>query len=156
MERLLPSGKTKSIGVSNFQQLHINAILQTATVKPAVNQIEVHPYVHNDDYRAWLQERDIQVQGFFNLAPLNLGKGGPLTEVLARIADRHGVNENAVLMRWLINQGIVSISTSRDSRKLLEYLEAVYLDLSEDEMVEITEVGWTHYFAVHKLDWSVY
>jgi len=61
MEKLVQAGKVKSIGVSNFNQFQLQRIMNNCTIKPVVNQIEVHPYLTNDALVNFCQENDIQV-----------------------------------------------------------------------------------------------
>lgn len=149
MEKVQRSGKAKAIGVSSFLRPHMETILETAEIKPLVNQIEFHPYLQRaGGYVPWLQEQGIAVQGFFGLAPLTHAKGGPLDEPLARIAAKYSVDENAVLIRWCLNQGVVSISTTRKAGRMQQYFQALDLELSDEEMNEITSVGQTHHFRI--------
>lgn len=148
MESLQRLGKTRSIGVCNFQREHMEAIFDTAHVKPAINHLEFHPYSQNQLYTSWLQVQGVQVASFFGLAPLNFAKPGPLDSVLKEIANQHYVNENAVLIRWLLDQKIASVSTSRDPWRLPQYLDAVDLELSSEELDRITQVGLLRGFTV--------
>ncbi|BDD62993.1 hypothetical protein MAP00_007944 [Monascus purpureus] len=141
MEKLVSTKKTRSIGVSNYQREHIEPVLEVATLKPAVNQIEFHPYARCLDYAYWLEDNNIQVQGFFGLAPLNLSSGGPLDRVLPCIAHIYDVNENAVLIQWMLSYGVTSISTSRDPVRIEQYLKVTEFKLDEGLVSLITVVG---------------
>lgn len=149
MEKVQRSGKAKAIGVSSFSRPHMEAILEVAEIKPFVNQIEFHPYLQRaGGYVPWLQQQGIAVQSFSGLAPLTHAKGGPLDKPLARIATKHNVSESAVLIRWHLNQDVISISTTTKPERIQEYFQALNLQLSEEEMKEITEIGLTHHFRV--------
>jgi diketogulonate reductase-like aldo/keto reductase len=147
MEEVQRSGKARAIGVSSFLRPQMDAILAVATIKPVVNQIEFHPYLQRaDGYVAWLQGQGIAVQSFYGLAPLTHATGGPLDGPLAAMAKKYGVDPSAVVIRWQLNQNIISISTSRKPERLQQYFEALDLDLSPEDMDEITRVGRTHHF----------
>ena len=147
MEKLKASGKTKSIGISNFLRHHIETILDGATVVPAVNQIEFHPYLQRaNNFLPWMKENGIAVSCFKGLAPLTVAKGGPLDPVMAKIAKAHDVPEAAVLLKWHLSKDVIAITTTSKEERLLEYLKAVSLTLSEDELQEITDIGLTHHF----------
>ncbi|KAG8157557.1 hypothetical protein KVR01_012599 [Diaporthe batatas] len=149
MEKVQRSGKAGAIGVSSFLRPHMEAILEVAEIKPVVNQIEFHPYLQRaGGYVPWLQEKGIAVQSFFGLAPLTHAKGGPLDEPLARIAAKHNVNEGAVLIRWHLNQDVISISTTNKRERMDNYFQALDLELSEEEMKEITDIGLTRHFRI--------
>jgi len=147
MEEVKKTGKVKSIGVSNFQRPHLETILETANEKPAVNQIEFHPYLQRSgNYLPWMKEQGIEVSSFKGLAPLTVAKDGPLDEPLARIADKHNVSTSVVLLRWHIEQGVVPITTSSNQDRMADYLKAVDLRLNPDEVEEISQIGHTHHF----------
>ncbi|KAK8087303.1 hypothetical protein PG994_002277 [Apiospora phragmitis] len=150
METLQRACKTKAIGVSSFLRPHLEKILKVAEIKPAVNQIEFHPYYQRtEDYVRWVQQQGIAVQSFMGLAPITWGKGGPLDGVLSEIAARHGVPESAVLFRWTLNQDVISITTARTVSRFEDYLQALDLQLSEEEMERISTVGRSHHLRVY-------
>lgn len=147
MEEVKKTGKVKSIGVSNFQRRHLETVLQVATDKPAVNQLEFHPYLQRSgDYLPWMREQGIEVSSFKGLAPLTVAKGGPLDKPLEMIARKHGVSTSVVLLRWHIEQNVVPITTSSHKQRMTDYLKAIDLRLSPDEVEEISQIGQTHHF----------
>ena len=124
----------------------METLLETATVVPAVNQIEFHPYLQRaNGYVQWLQGRGITVQGFFGLLPITWAKGGPLDGVLREMAGRKGVSESAVLARWGLNKGVVCITTARSEGRFGLYFGCLGLVLSEEEMAVIDRVGGGHH-----------
>jgi len=152
MESIKTSGKAKSIGVSNHLQPHLEAILEVATIIPAVNQIEFHPYLQRgNNYVPWLKEHGIEVTSYNGLTPLRKGLGGPLDGPLKDIAQKHRVSENAVLIQWQIQQDIVPITTSSKPERIAEYLQGVELKLSPDEVEEITQLGLSHHFRASQV-----
>jgi diketogulonate reductase-like aldo/keto reductase len=147
MEKVKASGKTKSIGISNFLRHHIETILDGATVVPAVNQIEFHPYLQRaNNFLPWMREKGIAVSCFKGLAPLTIAKGGPLDSVIEKIAKTHDVPQAAVLLKWHLSQDVIAITTTSKEERLLEYLKAISLMLSAEELDEITKIGLTHHF----------
>lgn len=147
MEGIQKSGKARSIGVSNYMRPHIEATLKGATSPPVINQIEYHAYLQRgDDYVAWLRENGIQVGSFKGLTPAFRVPDGPLREPLARIAKAHGVTEAVVLIHWIIRNGVVAVTTTTKPERLDEYAQALKIELTEDEVREITDVGATYHF----------
>ncbi|KAF1957126.1 Aldo/keto reductase [Byssothecium circinans] len=147
MEDVKKTGKVKSIGVSNFQKPHLETILRTAKETPVVNQIEYHPYLQRSgNYLPWLKEHGIEVSSFKDLAPITVAKGGPLDATLAKIAEEHGVSAEVVLLRWHIERGVVPVTTTSGKERMVDYLKAVDLRLSPEEVEEISRVGSTHHF----------
>lgn len=152
LEAIQKSGKAKSIGVSNHLRHHVEAILEVATVLPAVNQIEFHPYLQRgNNLVPWLKEKGVRVTSYNGLTPLRKGAGGPLDGPLKEIAKKHGLSENAVLIQWQIQQGVVPITTTGKPERIAEYLRGVELTLSPEEVEEITRVGLSHHFRASQL-----
>ncbi|KAH8668459.1 ketoreductase [Xylariales sp. PMI_506] len=146
MEACLEKGLARNIGVSNFLVPHLQAVLKTAKVKPAVNQIELHPYLQRTELVAFLREQGIAVEAFAPLTPLvKAPRPGPVDGIVAATAARHRVSEGAVLLRWLVDQGAVVITTSSKRERLQEHLETVSsaaaFKLTAKEIAEIAEKG---------------
>lgn len=142
MESCLQQGLARAIGVSNFLIPHIQTILKVATTKPAVNQIEMHPYLQRTQLRGYLKEQGIQVAAYAPLTPLTKASPGPIDEVVSRIAKKNSVSTSVVLLRWIIDQGVGVLTTSSKEARLREYLEQVpACKLSEDEVAEISKLG---------------
>jgi diketogulonate reductase-like aldo/keto reductase len=147
MEEVKKSGKALSIGVSNFQRPHMEAIPQIASITPAVNDIEFHPYPQRShDYVPWMQEHGIELSAFKGLAPVTVAKGGPLDGPLAPMAQKHNVIAAAVLLRWHLNQNCIATTKTRKKERISEYLEGVTLKLSVEEQEEITQSGLQHHY----------
>lgn len=142
MESCLRQGLARSIGVSNFLIPHIEAILETATIKPIVNQIELHPYLQRTELREFLKTQAIQVEAFAPLTPLTKASPGPIDNICHALADKYSVTPSAILLRWLIDQGIVVLTTSSQKTRLVQYLEHLpSFHLSGDEIAEISKAG---------------
>ncbi len=93
-----------------------------------------------------MRENGIEVASFNGLTPIRSGSPGPLDVPLTRIAKAHGVSENAVLIKWQIEQKVVPVTTTTNPEKILEYGKAVDLKLKPEEVEEITKIGLTHHF----------
>lgn len=141
------AGLARSIGVSNFQRDHLEAVLEVCTVVPAINQLEFHPYLQRDaDFIPWMGEKGVEVSSFKTLAPITVGAGGFLDPVLQTIADNHGVATSTVLLSWAIGRNVVPITTTSKGERMDGYLAAVTTKLSTEEEEEITRVGLQHHF----------
>jgi diketogulonate reductase-like aldo/keto reductase len=137
----------RSIGVSNFQRQHLEAVLEVGTEVPVLNQLELHPYLQRaDGFIPWMRENGIEVSSFKTLAPVTVAAGGPLDPVLTSIAAKHNTAVSTVLLSWAIGQNIVPITTTSTSARMDEYLEATALKLSAEEREESTKVGLQHHF----------
>lgn len=147
MEEIKNDGLATSIGVSNYLRPHVEATLAGATIPPVLNQIEFHPYLQRgNEYLPWLCENGLRVGSFNGLTPAFRAPNGPLREPLSRIAKAHNTTEAAVLIHWIIQNGVVAVTTTKDPGRLDEYAQALKIKLDEKELQEITDVGLTYHF----------
>ena len=146
MEKLKKTGKARSIGVSNFIQPHLEAILRTAEITPAVNQIEYHPYLQHGDLVPFHKKIGIVTEAYSALAPITKAQGGPIDEAVRRLAGKYEVSEGVILLRWAMEQGVVTISTSRNESRMAEYLQAANIRLTQEEVQEISRLGSHKHF----------
>lgn len=105
LEEAVESGKVKAIGVSNYGVHHLKELLEWDELKinPAVNQIELHPWLPRHDIRDYCKEHNIQVEAY---SPLTLGKKLNDPELNA-LAQKHGFSPAQLLLRWSFEQGFV-------------------------------------------------
>ncbi|CAK7197719.1 hypothetical protein SEUCBS139899_000367 [Sporothrix eucalyptigena] len=147
LEAIQASGRATSIGVSNFLQKHLEPLLKTAKVKPAINQIEFHPYLQHGDLVPFHRKHGIAVSAYAPLTPIVRAKGGPVDAIYAKLAKKYGVTEGDIGLRWVIDQGIVTITTSSNAERLQNYLpHLLSFELTPAEVKEITDAGNTHHF----------
>jgi len=136
MEILQAEGKIKSIGVSNFWKEHMEALLQTANVIPAVNQIEFHPGYWQPDLAEYCKEKGIVVQAWSPLA-----RGTVFgNELLQQIAVSHNKNIAQVCLRWAIQHEAVVIPKSTTPERIKENTEVFDFALSAEEMTIIDQM----------------
>lgn len=155
MEEVAAMGKTKSIGVSNFLQKDLSAILKTARVRPAINQIEFHPYLQHGDLLMYHKNQDIRVSAYGPLTPVTKGKGGPLDGYLEGLAKKYAVNPGEILLRWCVDQNVVPVTTSSKEQRMSDMLRIFTFSLTPKEVEEIKEIGNKHHlrnFWNHKFD----
>ncbi|KAI6109519.1 NADP-dependent oxidoreductase domain-containing protein [Pisolithus sp. B1] len=150
MEEAKNAGLTKSIGVSNFTSDHLSEILEVATIPPAVNQLEVHPYVWKalQPNLSLHQKYNIVTSSYGGLSPLVRGRGGPLDPVVenirARLARTRGsaVSEGQVLHKYYQQKGILVVTTSAKVERIQEYLDTENVpELTPDEIEDIEAAG---------------
>lgn len=149
MEQIKASGKARSIGVSNFLQSHLETILKTAKVIPVVNQIEYHPYLQHGDLVPWQESKGIKTVSYSGLVPITRVPGGPLDPLLSGLAKKYAVNESEILLRWTLDQGYVSITTSSKESRLAGYLRALTFKLTPEEVKEISELGQQKHYRAY-------
>ncbi|TLP74206.1 aldo/keto reductase [Nesterenkonia sphaerica] len=133
MIELRDAGRASAIGVSNFQQEHLERIIDATAVVPAVNQIEVHPYFANNELRAYSKAQGIAVEAW---SPL--GKGDELSDpVLSVIAQRLGRTPAQVVLRWHLQRGDVVIPKTDSPARMQENFDVWGFELSDQEMAEL-------------------
>ncbi|MEU6852060.1 aldo/keto reductase [Actinacidiphila alni] len=134
LEEVYASGRAKAIGVSNFQPPHISRLLQKGTVVPAVNQIEVHPYLVQDDVRAFGAEHEIATEAWSPIA-----QGKVLSDpVLVAIAERLGRSTAQVTLRWHLQRGDIIFPKSVTRARVEENFRLFDFELTEADMADIT------------------
>jgi 2,5-diketo-D-gluconate reductase A len=138
MERMVEGGRTRAIGVSNFQQHHLRRLFEEGgTIVPAVNQIEIHPYLTQDDLRAFDREHGIATEAWSPIA-----KGKVLDDpVLQRIADRIGRSTAQVTLRWHVQRGDIVLPKSVTRRRVEENFAIFDFALSDADMGQITALN---------------
>ncbi|KAL4067922.1 NADP-dependent oxidoreductase domain-containing protein [Scleroderma citrinum] len=150
MEETKNAGLTKSIGVSNFTPDNLREILEDATIPPAVNQLEVHPYLLNalQLNLALHKQYNIVTSSYGALSPLVRGEGGPLDPVVenirARLERTRGtpVSGGQVLLKFLQQKNILVVTTSSKAQRMDEYLDTENIpDLIPEEIQEIEAAG---------------
>jgi diketogulonate reductase-like aldo/keto reductase len=124
---------TKSIGISNFDPSQIDNLLKTAKVKPAVNQINIHPTLNQDETVAHCNKLNISVTGY---SPLGTGRliDNP---TLVAIGKKHNKSGAQVAIRWQIQRGLVVIPKSTHKQYIKEDFEVFDFELTAEEMNEI-------------------
>ena len=131
---LLEDGRAKAVGVSNFQVPHLERLAAETGVVPAVNQIEAHPYVLNDEVRAYGQAHGILTEAW---SPIAQGKvlGDP---VITAIADRLGRTPAQVVLRWHLQRDDVVFPKSSSRERMAENFALFDFELTDDDMTAIT------------------
>jgi 2,5-diketo-D-gluconate reductase A len=134
LEEIYASGRARAIGVSNFQPHHLRRVLAEGTVVPAVNQVEVHPYLAQDEVRAFDAEHGIVTEAW---SPL--GRGSVLGDpVIAEVSRRHGRTPAQVVLRWHLQRGDVVFPKSAAPERIVENAQLFDFELSADDMVAVS------------------
>ncbi|MCA0756842.1 aldo/keto reductase [Paenibacillus sp. N4] len=133
LEKLYAEGKVKAIGVSNFQIHHLQDLMEDARVKPAVNQVELHPRLSQQELRDYCKKQGIQIEAW---SPLMQGQllDEPL---LQEIAAKHGRTVAQVILRWDLQHGIVTIPKSTKEHRIRENADVFGFELTPEDMARI-------------------
>ena len=136
METLQAQGRARSIGLSNFWPEHLDILLQTAKVIPAVNQVEFHPGYWQPDLVNYCRDKGIAVQSWSPLARGTVFDN----EVLRKIAEHHHKNIAQICLRWAIQHKAIVIPKSTTKERIKENIEVFDFELSADEMTLIDQI----------------
>ncbi|MCM3630252.1 aldo/keto reductase [Paenibacillus glycanilyticus] len=133
LETLYKQGRVKAIGVSNFHVRHLQDLMQDAEIVPMVDQVEYHPMLAQHELRAFTREHNIQLEAW---SPLMQGQ---LLDhpVLSAIAASHGKSVAQVILRWDLQNGVVTIPKSIKESRIIENSNVFDFELSADEMAQI-------------------
>jgi diketogulonate reductase-like aldo/keto reductase len=130
MEELLRRGRARSIGVCNHLVHHLEELLASATVPPAVNQIEFHPWLQQPALADFCREHGIIVEAW---APIVRGRVAEIPEI-AGIAATHGKTAPQVSLRWILQKGHVAIPKSVHAERIAENADIFDFTLDDEEM----------------------
>lgn len=134
MEEIYRSGRSKAIGVSNFQPNHLDRLRAETDVLPAVNQVEVHPYFTQTDVRSYGVEHGIVTEAWSPIA-----QGKVLDDpTIGRIAERYGKTPAQVTLRWHIQRGDVVFPKSATRSRVEENFAIFDFELGDDDVTDIS------------------
>lgn len=136
MEKLYHDGKIKAIGVSNFKIDHLNALFETALVKPMVNQIRICPGDTKEQLVEWCKNNGILIEAY---SPFARGEVFE-SRVLKDIAAKHGKTKAQVVLRWCLEKGYVSLPKTVHKERLEENMNIFDFTLSNHELKEIDNI----------------
>ncbi|MEU8461691.1 aldo/keto reductase [Streptomyces sp. NPDC029003] len=137
MEEIYRSGRAKAVGVSNFQPRHLSRLLEGGMVVPAVNQIEVHPYLTQVDARAYGAEHGIATEAWSPIA-----RGKVLDDpVIRRVAERAGKTPAQVTLRWHLQRGDIVFPKSSTRARIEENFDLFGFELPEADMNAVSALN---------------
>lgn len=136
MEELHQQGKVRAIGVANFYPDRIMDLMIHNEITPAVNQIEVNPFNQQIDTQTFLQENNVQVEAW---APFAEGKNNVFkNKLLLSIAEKHSKSVAQIILRWLVQRGIIVLAKSTHKERMMENISVLDFELSAEDMMAIT------------------
>ncbi|MEO2075092.1 MAG: aldo/keto reductase [Bacillus sp. (in: firmicutes)] len=137
LETLYKEGRVKAIGVSNFHVHHLEDVMKDAEIKPMVNQVEYHPRLAQKELRAFCQEQGIQLEAW---SPLMQGQLLD-NEVLQTIAEKHNQSVAQVILRWDLQNGVVTIPKSIKEHRIIENSQVFDFELTVEDMEAIDSLN---------------
>ncbi|XP_060648701.1 1,5-anhydro-D-fructose reductase-like [Drosophila nasuta] len=152
MEKLVPNGLARSIGISNFDQEQVGRLLKTAKIRPATNQIEHHVYLQQRELVDFCKAEGVAITAYSplgskGLAKLNasVGIARDLPDlmdipVVKEIAAAHGKTPAQVLLRWVIDTGVIAIPKSSSPERLRQNFDIFDFKLTEEEIAKLLKL----------------
>lgn len=142
MEKLYASGRVRAIGLSNFLPHHMDVILDNCTIRPMINQLEIHPGYTQEAAIRYCQERNILVQAW---SPL--GRQRVLSEpLLIELADKYNVTPAQICLRFLLQRGINPIPKASSMERMLNNMDLFGFTISTEDMHRLNtlpQTGWS-------------
>lgn len=142
LEKLYRDGYVRAIGVSNFQIHHLEDLLADSEVVPAVNQVEFHPLLTQQELRAFCRRQNIQLEAWSPLMQGNLDQ--PL---LTRLAEKYGKTPAQIVLRWDLQNGVVTIPKSVTEHRIRENADIFDFTLSAEDMEQISGLNQNKRFG---------
>src|SRR4051794_787292 len=146
LETLMADGKVRAIGVSNFMVDHLTQLLDKATVVPAVNQIEVHPYFQQREVQAFGAELGILTQAWSPIGGITFYREGEHKSTLedptiVEIAEAHSKSPAQVMLRWHLQEGRSVIPKSTKAHRIAENFDVFDFELTGEELASIDSLN---------------
>ena len=139
MEKIAQSGKARAVGVSNYLEKHLQGILDLNSLVPAVNQIELHPYLSQKPLVEFCTQYDIKVESW---SPFCANKNNLLKEeVLEEIGEKYSKTAAQVILRWNIERGLIVIPKSSSPVRQAENLDVFDFELTVEDMEKIDSLN---------------
>ncbi|MGX6602357.1 aldo/keto reductase [Micromonosporaceae bacterium Da 78-11] len=136
LEEFYREGRARSIGVSNFTTKHLGRLRAETEIRPAVNQIEIHPYLTNEQIRAYDRDHEIATEAYSPIA-----QGNVLTDpTIESIARQTGKSPAQVVLRWHIQRGDIIFPKSKTEKRVRENFEIFDFELDTGSMAMITDL----------------
>src|SRR5690625_4962434 len=137
LEKLYKDGRTKAIGVCNFDPEHLQRIMDECEVKPTVNQVECHPYLQQNELKQFCKENDILLEAY---SPLMNGQTVLQDEVIGQLAEKHGKTAAQIILRWHLQTDVIVIPKTVTPSRMSENLDVFDFELSQEDMDKIASL----------------
>ncbi|GMX61517.1 glyoxal/methylglyoxal reductase [Paenibacillus elgii] len=132
LEKLYKDGIVRAIGVSNFKVHHLEELLQDSEIVPAVNQVEFHPLLIQQELRTFCKEHKIQLEAWSPLMQGNLD-----LPLLSELAGKYGKTPAQIILRWDLQHGVVTIPKSIRESRIRENIDVFDFTLSDEDMARL-------------------
>ncbi|OAQ03687.1 2,5-diketo-D-gluconic acid reductase [Ligilactobacillus aviarius] len=132
------AGKLRAIGTANFQPDHLENLIQFQDVAPMVNQVETNPFIQQKKFHEQMEEENVVHEAW---APFAEGRNGIFTNpILTEIGEKYGKNSGQVILRWLLQNNVVSLNKSVHEDRIKGNIDIFDFELTDDEMKKIATI----------------
>jgi diketogulonate reductase-like aldo/keto reductase len=147
MEKAVAQGKVKGIGLSNFESERLEEVLSVATIKPAVLQVECHPYFQQNALKERIASFDTKIECWY---PIGHGDTSLIEEpVFTRLAEKYGKSNVQIILRWHIQEGNIIFPKSTNPEHIRDNFDIFDFELTDEEMHEINKMdNGVRYFTM--------
>ncbi|MEK5196894.1 aldo/keto reductase [Bacillus sp. FSL M7-0884] len=140
LETIYKEERVRAIGVSNFQVHHLQDVMKDAEIKPMINQVEYHPRLTQKELQAFCKEQGIQMEAW---SPLMQGQLLD-NETLQAIAEKHGKTTAQVILRWDLQNGVITIPKSTKEHRIIANADVFNFELTKEDMEKIDALNENH------------
>ena len=137
LERLYAEGRAKAVGVCNFNIHQLEDLMESAQITPAVNQVEMHPHLSQNELLEFSKQHEIQLEAW---RPIMMGEVLKIPE-LVEIGKLHSKSAVQIALRWLIQRGVAAIPKSTNPQRIAENFKVYDFELSTDQMETIESLN---------------
>lgn len=137
LEKIYQDGRTKAIGVCNFDIEHLQRIIDECDIIPAVNQVECHPYLQQKELKAFCAEHGIEVQAY---SPLMNGQTALEDPVILEIAKQHQKTPAQIILRWHLQTDTIIIPKTVTPARMTENLDLFSFELTSADLEKIASL----------------
>lgn len=132
------AGKLRAIGTANFQPDHLENLIQFQDVAPMVNQVETNPFIQQKKFHEQMKDENVVHEAW---APFAEGRNGIFTNpILTEIGEKYGKNSGQVILRWLLQNNVVSLNKSVHEDRIKGNIDIFDFELTDDEMEKIATI----------------
>lgn len=144
-EEIAQSGRARAVGVCNFEPRHVQLLVDRGGLLPAVDQVELHPHLPQQEIRRLAAQHGIAVESWSPLGGTSNSGWGKASKpnllltdpIIERIGDRHGKSAAQVLVRWHLQNGLIVIPKSVHDERISQNIDVFDFDLTTEDMTEI-------------------
>lgn len=141
LEKIYKSGQVKAIGVSNFKEHHLDDIFKAGTIVPALNQVELHPEFSQKPLMKFCEDAGISMQAYSPLGGGNNAVRMLENPALVKIGEKYGKTAAQTILRWNIQQGIITIPKSIRPDRIKSNFEVFDFELDDEDMAAIDAIN---------------